>query len=82
MVQTEFSEWIKKANILPLDKIICDKINKILYDSDEIVINPKQKMKGKTYIYIKQDIEKEVINRFVKTKYELINPDNINGSKK
>lgn len=75
MVDVEFGEWVKKATLLPIDKIICDAISHILYGKEEYV-SPK-KGKGKTYVFLDEDVDKTIINRFVKSKYELININNL-----
>jgi len=70
MVKTEINEFLKDVDIVPIDKVICDKIKDIIYKDQELPI----KGKGKTFICLNQEnLDLNQLNRLVKVKYQIIN---------
>ena len=70
MVKTEINEFLKDVDIVPIDKVICDKIKDIIYKDQELPI----KGKGKTFICLNQENpDLNQLNRLVKVKYQIIN---------
>ncbi len=70
MVRTEINEFLKDVSIVSVDEILCNKIEKIIYNDQKL----PSKGKCKTYICLSKDeIDLKQLNRIVKIKYEIIN---------
>lgn len=67
-VYTEIFEYIKDIDILPVDKILCDAVEKVLYNGQALPI----KGNGKVNIYYNQEIDSKMIDRIVKVDYKLV----------
>lgn len=67
-VYTEIFEYIKDIDILPVDKILCDAVEKVLYNGQTLPINGN----GKVNIYYNQEIDSKMIDRIVKVDYKLV----------
>lgn len=72
MVTTEINEFLKEVEVIKIDEILCDIIQKQLYKLQDMPI----KGKGKTYICLKDKIDISSLNRILKTKYNLIDINN------
>lgn len=70
MVKTEINEFLKDVSIIPVDEILCNKVEGILYNEESLPI----KGKGKTYVCLNNDqMDLNQLNRLVKVKYQIIN---------
>lgn len=67
-VYTEINEFIKDLDILPVDNILCDATQNLLYKEEAL----PEKGKGKTFIYYKQQFDNNMLNRLLKIKYNLV----------
>ncbi len=75
MVKTELNEFLKDVDILPIDDIICNSVQKILYKLETLPL----KGKGKTYLCYQNQLDTNQLNRLLKIKYKLIDLNKENG---
>lgn len=68
MLKTEIFEFLKEVDILPIDTVICEKVNTLLY-------NNLLPIKGKTNVTIleKEDKDKKEFEKYLKINYRVIN---------
>lgn len=72
MVTTEINEFLREVEVIKIDEILCDIIQKQLYKSQEMPI----KGKGKTYICLNDQIDINVLKRLLNIKYNTIDISN------
>ena len=68
-VKTEIFEYIKDAQILPLDEILVNCISNVLYKEEGLPL----KGKGKTYLYSQEQFDLASLKRLIKIKYQIDN---------
>lgn len=68
MLKTEIFEFLKEVDILPIDTVICNKVNTLLY-------NNLLPIKGKTNVTIleKEEKNKEEFSKYLKIDYRVVN---------
>lgn len=72
MVTTEINEFLKEVEVIKIDEILCDIIQKQLYKFQDMPV----KGKGKTYICVNDRIDIDILNRLLNIKYNIIDVSN------
>lgn len=72
MVTTEINEFLKDVEVIKIDELLCNSIQKQLYKLQELPI----KGKGKTYLCLNDTVDEKQLKRLLNIKYNIINPSN------
>lgn len=70
MVTTEINEFLKDVEVIKIDELLCNSIQKQLYKLQELPI----KGKGKTYLCLNDTVDEKQLKRLLNIKYNIINP--------